>query len=167
MEENDSTAYLEGEQQDGSAITAARYSYKATLDYPGCAAAEGIELARLCKKFGTNPIELRDALLTDETQIQWLIAEGNKHHGLQDIDRVVARPRMVAMINSTFKTAQEVIENTKEELAAALAKYPNHKYVLGYDERGFERDVLPSLRKARTKRVRQQQSKIKIGRQVR
>ncbi len=155
MEESDLKFPPDIEEEENPSRTAARFSYKATLGYPGCAAAEGVELARLCKRFDKDPGKLESALLEDEEQIQWLIDEGNRHHPLNGVETVVARPRMIDMIKSTFNHAKHVMGNTEEEIAGALSQYPKYKNLSGYDERGFGEVVMLRLTSARGRRANQ------------
>lgn len=145
------------ERAEDSAGTAYSLSYSSTLKYPGCAAAEGVEIARLCKKLGKDPIELKAALLQDEDKIQKLISKGNVHHEENKVDREVGRPRMIAMIEATFNTAAAVLSNTTEELEEALDLYPRYKFKKRYDEKGYE-DVMRGLSVARSQRVNEKRS---------
>lgn len=154
MSEPVSEQLHEGEKGDSLARTGAKYIYNATIRFPGLAAAEGVEIARLCQKFQKDPEQLKSALLEDESQIEWLIEEGNKHHPKNNIDRVVMRPRMVDMIVGIFSYAKGAMGNTPEELAHALEQYPKYAMVEGrFDEPKYGDEVMVPLADARRQRA--------------
>jgi hypothetical protein len=98
------------------AQTALGYFLKASWDRPASVVAQGAVIAKTLKETGEDPIQLKIALLSDESRMKQIMQAAEAAHKNNPRARKPTRKKTVEIVGSVFENASVLTYLTNEQL---------------------------------------------------